>query len=604
MRMTVRKYFAAWAKLSAILGALLGAGRLVIAADAPAVVDHGVDIPMETDPLVTAVGRVQTFDSRLKDLWLQTLDRPEADLKIRSLETFAMARERGMTGTEEVAPKIVRLLDDVHQPEAIHLAAARALASLDAKETAPLFLAQNKTGGWEMILITDPALARWNTEGANVLWLSRLTDTSSATQTEQVLRSAMRSLGTTAALEAVEPLKAIVVGRARNGATRMVAAEALSHFPAASVIATAETLSREADMQEHLLAATILPAVNDQRVAALLAHLAEDPEPAVVAIAVQKLLDGAPGALAPLTVKLADNHDAAVRRLAVNALHIHANPQNLGVLEKLLNDDAPKVRVAAREAMIDCDAKPELRPVVRQDATHALASSGDSGKEQAAFILGTLHENSARDRLVELLVSKDKRVRLACVIALRRLNLPDTYDIQFERAQTIAKDFEHPPARTKQSPPPQTDVYDFELSQLIQNLGMARYTAADGFFQKFIPKHAPFGGESRVAAIWSLGLLHESKTDAKLARAFVGRLTDLAPLDPELPSIRAISAISLGRMHDTASKAALLQFVTAEGGSQIGESCRWAVAQLEGKPYVAPPKQLEKTVGWFLEPVD
>jgi len=567
---------------------------------------HGIDVPMSNDPDVTETPRVKSFDPRLKDLWSQALGRPEAEMRMHALDAIALAKSQGMTGLEDLAGKIQVLLEDDNQPLAIHAAAVRALNALDARQTGAAILARTKKGTAELIVMADPVLAKWKVNGAGEMWIARMKEGAphGNAGVDQAVASAMRSLGATAAPGGVDVLKE-AVGAGQPMAMRLIAAKAIAGYPANDLGNFADAFAASKSTGDRLLAAAMLPVSKDERVVRLLSSLAQDAEPAVVATAAGKLWAGAPETMGTLATKLAVNVDLSVRRIAVDVLHFHASAANVAVLGKLLDDESPTVRAAAREALINLDAKADLRNAVRTAAKTAL-NAGAYAQEQAGFIVGTLHENSARDRLVQLLESPDAPVRLAAVIGLRRLAtgdspVTDTIATQYARVQAVFAT-SNDPAKTKTRTAKMYMAQVNEISQLLQNLGLQRHTEADGFMRKFVPKGAPAGQEARMGAIWALGLLHEGKVDAALSRELVARMTDNSILNPEAPPVRAMSAIALGRMRDKGAKGSLTRVASEEAGSIIGESCLWAIAQIDGVKYVPSPEISNPARGWFLEP--
>src|SRR5205823_3156492 len=72
-----------------------------------------------------------------------------------------------------------------------------------------------------------------------------------------------------------------------------------------------------------------------------------------------------------------------------------------------------------------------------------------------------------------------------------------------------------------------TDWIDHQLSQLNQFLGRQKYGPADPVLRQFIPKRpAPVINESRAAAIWALGMIHQGKEVPDLVTSLEGRLND------------------------------------------------------------------------------
>jgi|GEM_PF-3230330 len=599
-------------------------------------VDHGIDTPMLVDPGVTGTARVKVFDPRLKELWSAALDRAEPEMRMNALDAVVQAKLQGMTGLEGLAGKIQALVGDDKQPVAIHAAAIRALDALGAMAYGPAILARAEKGSPELMMVADPVLAKWKLYEAGMMWIDRVKKgTGGGTgggAADQAVASAMQAMGETMTPGGMDVLKAVVADKRRPIALRLTAAKAISKYPTGRPeddlgdFADAFVVGKSAE--DRLLAAAMLPVsvgIENGPVARALYRLAGDAEPAVAAMAAKKLWDDKPWVLRTLAVKLAANADISVRRIAVDVLFLSVcfgGGEPVAVLGKLLDDDSPAVRAAAREALIDLDMKAELprepqtaallrvaewRPAVRAAAKTALMA-GRHAQEQGCLIVGTLHENSARDRLVQLLESPDAPVRLAAVIGLRRLAtgdhpVTDTLAVQYDRAKAVFAT-SHDPAKTKTWTAKAYIANNIELSQLLQNLGLQRYAEADGFMRKFVPKGAPAGVEARMGAIWALGGLHEGKVDAGLSRELAGRVADNNLLNPEAVEVRAMSAIALGRMRDKGAKGTLTRVAGEEAGNVIGESCLWAIAQIDGVAY-KPSSALPNPVkGWFLEPND
>jgi len=562
--------------------------------------DHGVDKPMDENPKLPEIPRIPTFHPRLKGLWAQALDRPEPGLRIQALSAIATARRLGMPGLEELAPRALALLKDDKQDPAIRLAAARTLAALDARNAAADLLARDRAGDLETALVTDPALARWNTPAAGDLWLARVRDPSTS---DQMLRSAMRSLGAINAQDATESLAAILADTKRSSSERAAAAEALSAIGSSQCVSMARALMKSKALEDRLLAALVLPAGSGA--AEPLVALAQDSEPGVAAVAVEKLLAAAPDALARIVKALANHPDSIVRRHAVTVLEKHPETANIVLLGQLLNDKAPKVRAAARESMITLDADASLRDKVRQTATDRLNSGEWRALEQAALVLGSVHDTSAKDRCIALLRHEQPQVRVAAVIALRRLKLPETLPVELKRAQELAAEYLEKSEVKGKGRAPNSEFVDMdnELSQLNQNLGDGKFAEAGAFLRKFIPKNSGWGSDARAAAIWSLGMLNNDQTSLQLAMALMGRLTDNNQLNPEASSVRVMSAISLARMNDKGAKGAFTRTIP-EASGVLAEACEWGLAYLDGKPYAGPQPSEIVTSDWFLEPAE
>src|SRR5437899_6084698 len=98
--------------------------------------DEAIDSVMDTDPDIPTARVVKLFPQRLTALWLRALERPEKDLKCQAAATIALAHRRGMPGLEITITPLLRTLDQPEQDTTVRLAAAQALITIDARQTA------------------------------------------------------------------------------------------------------------------------------------------------------------------------------------------------------------------------------------------------------------------------------------------------------------------------------------------------------------------------------------------------------------------------------------------------------------------------------------
>lgn len=560
--------------------------------------DHGVDVPMLDDPDRPAFTAPKTLDPRTKAMWLQALDQPAADLRFQTCAALSEAQARGATGLSEFAPRLRALLMDAHQPEDVQLAAARALIALDMREAGADLLTRNAGGTIEMTLGTDAGLARWKSAGAGELWLARLKNPATP---ERILRSAIRALGEAGIREAEEPLAKMLFDVSRRAATRLLAAQALATLKPAQAVSLAQPLASGTAKSDHLLAATLLSTASEPPAAALLETLARAPDPAVASLAITRLFTIAPDSLIPLTDALTIHPDVPIREVAVGALLRRKSLQDISVLAKFLGDPAPSVRAAAREALITLDADPALRPAVRARAIEQLAGQEWRSLEQAALVLGSIHEVAALPRLLELMEFNSGEVRIAAHIALRRLGQPESLPRQLKRAQTLDAQLRatrHNMPGPSGIVPPVPGTYE-ELAQIIQSLGTGKSAPAEPFLRSLVPMNPDEAENIRAAAIWALGAMRRDRSDAGLVDVLRARLSD--PLDA--PLVRAMSAMSLGRMRSRAALPDLQNAYNSQHDEIGAAAARWAIGQITG----TLPPQTEPTpvflTDWFLEPM-
>src|SRR5207237_5898914 len=120
------------------------------------------------------------------------------------------------------------------------------------------------------------------------------------------------------------------------------------------------------------------------------------------------------------------------------------------------------------------------------------------------------------------------------------------------------------------------------------------------------PPETPLGAETRAAAVWALGLLHEGKPDAALGQALVSRLTDLpSPGGAERERVRVLAAVTLGRMKDQGAAQTLRRFYGGKPTLEpVNNACGWALWQITGEPVPPPGVIPEPQPRWFLSRLD
>jgi HEAT repeat protein len=322
--------------------------------------------------------------------------------------------------------------------------------------------------------------------------------------------------------------------------------------------------------------------------------LGRDAEPAVAAVALARLVEIDPKLVVADVKNLLANPDAKVRSTAVEVLFREPSEEHIRFLADRLNDPHPDVRVQARKAMHDLAPKADHRKAVIEQAMRILAGSDWRGLEQATILLGQLDHKPAAGRLVELLKFPRPEVLVSAAWGLRRLAVPETLPGALEYYRTALPP---PPAEGEGNQmavaftPMGWPQLDDQLSQLAQFFGESRYQPADAALRQTFPRHGVALGpiETRAAAIWALGLLHEGRPDAELVRGFLARLND-GGLAPEHPHVRSMAAVTLGRMKAKESLASLRNRYRAQKPTldPLNNACGWAIEQITGERMPPP----------------
>lgn len=581
--------------LSCLLSGVLGH----LAAGPARGADPVIDFVMYADPDIPAARVVKVFPPRLVPLWLQALERAEDDLKCQAAATIGLARQRGMPGLEATVAPLVQALDKPDQHATVRLAVAQALIGLDAREAAPALFARAQGDGIEMRNLVDPALARWDYKPARAGWLERLDKPGLP---RQGLLLAIQGLAAVREPKGVPRLRELALAPATDPIIRLEAARALGTIQTTGLEKEAERLAQEKAAPGtvgQIAAAAILRHHHGDEATRILRSLAVEAQPAAAAVALDGLTDIDPRLLLPLVPKVVASPDAAVRMRGVEAFRKNPTANELTLVADLLDDPHPQVRVGARKALLDVAGQNDHREAVIREATRQLATDHWRAIEQAAIVLGSLEHKPAAARFVELLRFERPEVFVAAAWGLRRLAVPETLPAQLAEIERRWERSLKPDANEPRA------AIDVQVAQLAQSLGRARHAPAAGVLARFVPKQWNIGPESRAAAIWALGLIHETAPPERLVEGLMDRLTDDSTTVAEDLRVRRMCAIALGRMKAKEAVGSLKKYyprkLTAE---PFPNACGWALQQITGEslPAAGTVEVIQK--GWFLEPAD
>jgi HEAT repeat protein len=592
-----------------LLFAMLIVPASASAADAPTTqpATAAIDNPMLVDPLLPAVPHIVDFDARDKTLWLAALARPDAETRRQAADAIGLAASEGMPDLADTAAPLAATLDSDPSP-IVRQSCAQALYRLNAWHYAANLM-KHDNDDWQAMLIADVALAGWNYEPARAVWRARLSDPEAS---ELAVRSALRAISTGANRTPDDnpPILAIAADPSRPAAERLDAAGALFNLSDANADLAAEKLATSKALIDRLVSATMTgdshlftSAQAEQR----LLRLADDPEPTVVAIAVRRLLGIDPRSMTPLDGKLVRNEDFVVRMLAVQVLADQQLVDATGLLAKMMDDPNREIREHARDALLSLSKNTELAKAVSDGAAAIVAGSDWRGIEQSLLLLGATGDQSVDDRIVELLSDQRADLRIAAVVAVRRLRIESALPQLADRCAAIQSFLKQQQADGMAGKKPTMTDADFanlgeEGSQIAQALGLLEYKASDAMLRGLVPKMMGFPSNMREAGIWALGRFHAGVSDNGLAGQLLDRATDHSMMMPESPQVQVMAVEALGMMHATSALAPLQKILDTTGAPDpFAVASRWAIAQITGTPMVAAKPVHTTQHGYFLE---
>lgn len=550
-----------------------------------------------SNPDVDIPPPVTVFHPRLLPLWLEALEQPDSDLRRQAAEAIRDAHLLGMAKLDQAIEPLTRLLADPDEHPVVKLAIARALISLDARQTAPALAKELESLGVDYAQVVEPALANWKSSELGSRWVQRLSEPGVRPNSLRMALRGVAAIGETAALPRIQEL---TLSPRVSPTTRVVAAQTWSTLRTEGLEEPARALASDkssAGRDLRLLAATLLRHHAGEAATAILMELARDSEPTVARIAIERLNESDPRLVITLldaeSGGLATNPDANIRLLAARALASQPTVDSATRLASMLDDEAPDVRLFARRSLVEFGGQAELRAAVVEESRKMLGQESWRGLEQATIVATLLNDKPSAARLVELLDFNRPEVFVTAAWGLRELAVPETLPGMRSRVQ---RQFTN--AKGETSPP----RLDEQLAFLMEAFGLMKYADAEPELREAIPKDYRTV-ETRAAAIWSLGLLHEGKLDQSLAMLLVDRLNDAFSMFPEITDVRAQSAIALGRMEAKAAIPNLRQFYGASADNPVAWGCGWAIQQMTGEPLVKGRPRLVEPQNWFLEPV-
>lgn len=574
---------------------------------------------MAIDPAFEERAEIHQFLPEFKSIWLQALARPELDYQRRAIFALTEAHRQGMPDLEDTAERMSALVSAPETHPVTRQAATLALIEFDDSTAAAALDEAAQKHGIKMARLVEPQLAAWDYQPIRARWRARLSDPA-ASHEQQAL--AIAALGTVADQAAIEPLRKLLLAADTPADLRLASARALGSIGDQQTKADAQRLAPSSDMIDRLCAVSLLARQQDEAARDLFVALANDEEPAIAAVALQRIHDVDPALAAPLWSKLAENPDAKVRRLLAGIMHQDAKPESISRLAKMLDDPHPGVRDDATDALIDLAARAEFDVLVREAMTSILAGRQARPLELAIIVLGTLRHEPAADRLVELLTFEEANVSIAAGWALSRLALPETGPAILALVERQFRETDEA-ARELNADPGTFDVPDFtsmylQHEHLLIALCKMQHEPAAPLLQKYLPKppllkdtDPPYvetyrQQQLRAAAIWALGKFYGKEASVELSDAIFERAIDESFTNAESSEVRAAACVALarfGRDDDETIKLFTELRDSEYTHERLAAAAAWAIGELTGEPAKPLPPRVNTRLDWFLRPL-
>ncbi len=600
---------------------IAGAG-LCSFADAEERVPVAPSFLMDLEPEEKAVPTPYFIHPDLFGLWKAALAHPESEMRRNVAEAISTAHKKGHEGLSTFEPDLLNVLKQEKPLSASRYAAAKALVTLDCRNSAAALFEASQSDGKDMRQLVEPVLADWGFAPIQDVWSKRV-QTAETPRRELVL--AFRGLAKCQVVAAQGDLVQIASNVTQPADIRLTAAKAAGELSDTGLEAVAlKLISREsAAIIDRLCAASLLVKQRSTQAVELNTKLAGDAEPAVAGLALRNLFETDPQTVLPVAEASLKNLDASVRRVAIEAYIKIPTAERIEVLATHLSDPHPELRSLVREGFITHRENAEFADLILDLSIKALNGDEWRAQEQGALLAATFDRKELASRLVELLPSNRHEVAIATAWALRVLAVPETAEgitAQLDRQSKLLTF---------------TEVeIENQVCHLCEALAVLKYKPATSIMELYIPKRDQYSRLPRSAAIWSLGQIYadvaansegpqqesaltkaaqflgvkdrsDVQTAEKLAEAFMERVDDTESQHPEAEEVRRTSALAIGRIKAASQLDSLKTKIGDEANNtEVELAMRWAIFRISGEEVpIAPPTQHERN-GWFLEPIN
>lgn len=575
---------------------LMAIGSFAVSIASGARAEIKPDFAMDSDPrLVVPEARVLVSD-KFAPLWAQTLARPEADLQRMTAEAIADGFAAGLPGMRQMIPALIKLASDESTHAATRQSAVRSLIQFESVDSAPVLFDISKRYGADFRAVIEPTLTRWKFAPVREVWQARLKSPDTRLRDLMLAIDGMAAMGEPAD---VADLLAIVHDPFRPQPVRLAAARAAGKIQATGLEGDATRLLKPAPVSiaRKLCALALIDRHDSSETRKVLLGLAVDDEPTAAAAALKRLNAIDHNLVLPLAEKAMENADQHVRQEGVNAYVALPTPERVTFVARLLDDVHPTIRANVCEELFRLAGDSALSDPIRTTAMSVLGADSWRGQEQAVLLLAALDHKPAAGRLIQLLESPRGEVMAAAAWGLRKLAVPQTLPAILDKA-TRQTEFR----LTGHTFSP---FLDLQVAHLLEAIGIMKYAPAEPLLRRHVPKDFKYGFESRAAAIWALGWLHEGVADEELAQLFTGRLTDPSTSPAEADRVRTMSAISIGRMKAVSQVEPMKRYMGPKVIPLASSlAMQWAIRELTGEQLPDAEPFNTSRGSFFLEPLD
>ncbi|WP_145416040.1 hypothetical protein [Planctomycetes bacterium K23_9] len=536
------------------------------------------------------------FPSGLMPLWIQTLDRSDAGLRRLTIDTLAIAHERGVADVQQAKAPLIELLSQPQQDLDTVASAARTLVVLESIEAAQSLADAAIERGSRIANIVEPAFAKWKSPVLKKNWIERLDQ---ANVTDSMLLLAIDGVGAIGAKEADSALYRIAVDPDKQTTVRLRAAKALGAIGASQSLSRATQLAASDPSSKDsrviaLLVVAMLSSDKSPQAIELLGKLSADSNSVVQAASLKRLFEIDPAEVDALADNLVASPDVNVRRHCIRAMLDNPRRERIASIAPHLDDVNPTLRREVTTGLLRWAESKELRSEVIAQTMRVMQNDSWRSCEQACVVMAKLDHKPAGSRMVDLLGHRRGEVRVASAWGLTQLRDPQYLSDMLQHAEAVCDGFMN--GQFNDSMPGMS----LQMAHLFVAFGDQMYAPANAVLRLYLPKNFDMGMEARSAGCWAIGLINAKEPSEELLSMLEGRFMDTNSMEPEDDGFRSMCAIAFGRMKLEDKLPDLRRSV---GTGRCGQACYWAIEQMTGEK--TPPIPVRRLVqeDWFLAPV-
>ncbi len=566
------------------------------------------DWPMFADPVMLHEEKNLVVADRLIPTWLSALASDSNEIRVDAVETIRMASLKKLPGLEVTIDPLIAICADKENSKVLRHTAASALILQNAKQAESVFLEAVTSGEFEMSLIVEDTLRRWQSEALLDIWRKRIEQPTSIS----LMRLAFSGLASNGSSDDHQQLVNYAVNRANKNSLRLEAAQAIATYSEHPYLTEAAALSNGTSSDLVIAAALASPAPDEQeqdqaieinqRLCASISYVASG-------IAAQSLIAWNAQSILELSDVLEAHRNKRSRLAYVTALYETVAADTLMTLAQYLDDADPEVRTQVRNWLIQLAKRPELRPGIIQVTQRSVSSESWRVQEQGLHLAVELEQTQVALDALPLLKSERPEVLVTSAWALRRLQVAAT--LAPALAYCDARKFEF---IGEKLPRDLEYVINEQFAHLYQMFGQMQYKPASELLQRFTRKEQALRFRVRAAAAWALGKIWEGDLTGapEVAKLLFTRLTDEAPIPPEDVLVKRMCAIGLARMgSNTPETIAALQKYRVQtmrsgepGFNSLHTGASWALTELTGETFPDPIPEDYNEGPWLLSPFD